>query len=103
LMKLWDVALNHGLKGMLVLPMSQYQFLSCCAKLLYITDCALCDHLLNTLIYICRYPDVDVTSHFGDMACCQRCKLRYHAVCMKIPEDVFKKPSRKWLCSKCAL
>ena len=35
------------------------------------------------LFCIRRYPDVDVTSHFGDMACCQRCKLWCHAVCMK--------------------
>ena len=53
------------------------------------------------LFCICRYPDVDVTSYFGDMAV--NYGTMQYAVCMKIPEDVFKKPSRKWLCSKCAL
>lgn len=53
------------------------------------------------LFCICRYPDVDVTTHFGDMACCTTCKQWFHAACMDIPKEVFKKKNLEWFCSFC--
>ena len=53
------------------------------------------------LYCVCRYPDLEVTSRFGDMACCDRCELWYHAICMDIPSDVFTKKRQKWVCAQC--
>ena len=53
------------------------------------------------LFCACRYPDVDVTSHFDDMACCENCQQWYHCNCMATPRSVFSKSEVKWLCGKC--
>ena len=48
----------------------------------------------------CRYPDIDVTTHRGNMACCSACDQWFHEDCEEIPEDVFTK-AIDWFCSEC--
>ena len=48
----------------------------------------------------CRYPDIDVTTHRGNMACCSSCNAWYHEDCEKIPQNVFTQAA-DWLCSNC--
>ena len=47
---------------------------------------------------ICRYPDV--TTHFGDMICCDLCDEWYHEHCLSIPDIEVLKES-EWLCPWC--
>ena len=51
------------------------------------------------LFCVCRYPDIDVTSHLGNMACCSKCQQWYHEKCVNIPTKVLQNPKVKWLCS----
>ena len=50
----------------------------------------------------CRYPDVDVTSRFGDMAQCDGCSKWYHQQCQRIPKAVFDEKQKFWFCTSCA-
>ena len=50
---------------------------------------------------VCRYPDVDITDHFGDMASCDSCGEWFHQLCVDIPNQIFKKKAQQWLCSDC--
>ena len=36
---------------------------------------------------VCRYPDVDITDHFGDMASCDLCGEWFHQHCLDIPNQ----------------
>lgn len=53
------------------------------------------------LFCVCRYPDIELTSRFGDMACCDSCQMWFHSRCMSIPKSVFTKSDVKWMCAKC--
>ncbi len=49
---------------------------------------------------ICRYPDVDVTSNFGDMVCCDKCGQWFHqrSSCqkyMQLAEFMYSRPHQK--------
>ena len=50
---------------------------------------------------VCRYPDVDITDHFDDMASCALCGEWFHQHCLDIPNQIFKKKAQQWLCSDC--
>ena len=50
---------------------------------------------------ICRYPDVDITSRFGDMASCDSCGEWFHQVCLNVPNQIFKNKALQWLCCHC--
>ena len=50
----------------------------------------------------CRYPDIDVTTHLGNMACCSVCDEWFHEECEDIADSVFTEPeTTKWVCSSC--
>ena len=48
----------------------------------------------------CRYPDIDITTHLGNMACCSVCDEWFHEECEEIPDNVFTE-SVDWVCSSC--
>ena len=52
------------------------------------------------LFCVCRYPDVDITSYIGDLACNENCQWWYHSNCKGIPRSVFSKSEMKWMCGK---
>ena len=48
----------------------------------------------------CRYPDIDITTHLGNMACCSVCNKWFHEECEEIPDNVFTE-AVDWACSSC--
>ena len=40
---------------------------------------------MESFVCVCRYPDVDITDHFGDMASCDLCREWFHQHCLDIP------------------
>ena len=48
----------------------------------------------------CRYPDIDITTHLGNMACCSVCDEWFHEGCEDIADIVFTEPVN-WVCSNC--
>ena len=52
----------------------------------------------------CRYPDVDITSRFGSMMCCDCCNKWYHQACLNLSNSQFKETIKKtvWTCPNCS-
>ena len=48
----------------------------------------------------CRYPDIDITTHLGNMVCCSVCNEWFHEGCEDIPSNVFTE-TVDWICSSC--
>ena len=59
------------------------------------------DEIIVPVYCSCRYPDVDISSRFGDMAACDVCSQWYHQHCENIPEAVFTQEQDFWICSTC--
>ena len=47
------------------------------------------DEVIVSVYCSFRYPDVDISSRFGDMAAGDACSQWYHQYCENIPEPVF--------------
>ena len=49
----------------------------------------------------CRYPDIDIITHLGNMACCSVCDEWFHEECEDIADNVFTE-AVDWVCSDCS-
>ena len=56
------------------------------------------DEVTVNLFCLCRYPDVDVTTHFGDMVSCDFCGSWYHQYCVGVCKIA---KEQEWLCPQC--
>lgn len=49
---------------------------------------------------VCPYPDIDITTCLGNMACCPVCDEWFHEDCEDIADIVFSE-NVNWVCSNC--
>ena len=55
------------------------------------------DEISVDVFCTCRYPDIDITTHLGNMACCSVCDEWFHEECEEIPGNVFT-DTVDWVC-----
>ena len=61
-----------------------------------------CTHFVLPVYCVCRMPYFDDGQNTNlHMAECDQCGMWYHKSCVDIPENVFKKQTRLWICPKC--
>ena len=48
----------------------------------------------------CQYPDIDITTHLGNMVCCSVCEEWFHEEGEEIPDNVFTE-AVDWACLSC--
>lgn len=60
------------------------------------------DEISVDVFCTCRYPDIDITTHLGNMACCSVCDEWFHEECEDIADIVFTE-AVNWICSNCRM